>query len=269
VPGSNTIVLKEPITSAFQATAKAVVTLDGVPVESNPVAITALSDNIASAATVTVSSVRDRNGVPDGNSQDDRYLGPKATDGNKATSWAAKQTDRSPWIKLQFTAPVTIDHVNLVDRGHDVNQIVEGVLEWDGGSRRVTGIQWDGQPDNIVKFDAPVTTSWVKFTIDPDNAYNNPSGAESGLAEFGVYAGQKPKSVVDFTSVTVDTKVGELPDLPARTSAVYSDGTTGQVDVTWDRVTPDMVATPGWFAVHGAVPGTAAKATATVNVVDQ
>ncbi|WP_405067697.1 Ig-like domain-containing protein [Kribbella sp. NBC_01510] len=269
VPGSNTIMLKEPITSGFQATAKAVVTLDGVPVESNPVAITALSDNIAGSATVTVSSVRDRNGVPDGNTQDDRYLGPKATDGNKATSWAAKQTDHSPWIKLQFPASVTIDRVNLVDRGHEVNQIVEGVLEWEGGSKRVTGIQWDGQPDNIVKLDAPVTTSWVKFTIDPDNAYNNPSGAECGLAEFGVFAVQEPKSVVDFTSVAVDTKVGELPALPAQTGAVYSDGSTGPVAVTWDPVTPDMVAKAGWFTATGTVAGTPLKPTAVVSVLDR
>ena len=135
VPGSNTIVLKEPIASALQATAKAVVTLDGIAVESTRGHHSARRQ-IASSATVAVSSVRDRNGVPDGNNQDDRYLGTKATDGNKATSWAAKQADRSPWIKLQFPAPVEIDRVNLVDRGHEVNQIVEGLLEWEEAARR-------------------------------------------------------------------------------------------------------------------------------------
>ncbi|MFF0341678.1 Ig-like domain-containing protein [Kribbella sp. NPDC004875] len=268
VPGSHTIVLKDPIASAFQATAKAVVTLDGVPVESNVVALAALADNIAISATVTVSSVRDRNGVPDGNNQDDRYLGPKATDGTNATSWAAKQADRSPWIKLQFPAPVTIDHVNLVDRGHDVNQIVEGILEWDGGSKRVTGIQWDGQPDNIVKFDAPVTTGWVKFTLDPDNAYDNPSGAECGLAEFGVYTVPKAKAIVDFKPVAVDTRPGVLPVLPAQTDAVSSDGSVAPVDVAWDPVAPDKVTKPGWFVVTGTVAGTPVKPTAVVTVLD-
>ncbi|MFG1819376.1 discoidin domain-containing protein [Kribbella sp. NPDC049174] len=269
VPGSNTIVLKQPIAGPFQATAKAVVTLDGVAVESNPGAITTLADNIASSATVTVSSVRDRNGVPDGNNQDDRYLGTKATDGNKATSWAAKQADRTPWIKLQFPAPVEIDRVNLVDRGHEVNKIVEGVLEWEGGSKKVTGIQWDGQSDNIVTLDTPVKTRWIKFTIDPGNAYSNPSGAECGLAEFGVFEVRKAKTIVDFTSIAVDTKVGELPTLPAQTEAVYSDGTTGSVGVTWDPVTSDMVATKGWFTVHGVAAGTSVKPTAVVNVVDR
>ncbi|MFI6676036.1 discoidin domain-containing protein [Kribbella sp. NPDC050470] len=269
VPGSNTIVLKEPVATAFQATAKAVVTLDGVAVESSPATIVAQSSNIAATATVTVSSVRDRNGVPDGNNQDDRYLGTKATDGNKATSWAAKQTDRTPWIKLQFPSPVEIDRVNLVDRGHDVNQIVEGVLEWEGGSKTITGLKWDGQPDNIVTLDTPVKTSWVKFTIDPDNTYNNPSGAECGLAEFGVFEVQKPKAIVDFKSVAVDTKVGDLPSLPAQTEAVYSDGTTGSVDVTWEPVTSDMVGKEGWFIVLGTVAGTSVKATAVVNVLNR
>lgn len=269
VPGSNTIVLKQPIASPFQATARAVVTLDGVAVESNPATIVAQPANIAGSAAVTVSSVRDRNGDPDGNTQDDRYLGTKATDGNNATSWAAKQADRTPWIKLQFPAPVEIDRINLVDRGHDVNQIVEGVLEWDGGSKKVTGIEWSGQPDNVVKLDTPVKTSWVKFTIDPDNKYDNPGGAECGLAEFGVFEVQKPKTLVDFRPVVVDTKVGEIPTLPAQTEAVYSDGTTGSVDVTWEPVTSDMVARSGWFTVRGAVADTSVKATAVVNVADQ
>ncbi|TCC03008.1 hypothetical protein E0H45_36100 [Kribbella soli] len=269
VPGSNTIVLKEPIAGSFHATAKAVVTLDGVTVESTPATITALADNIAGSATVTVSSVRDRNGVPDGNNQDDRYLGTKATDGSKSTSWAAKQADRTPWIKLQFPSPVEIDHVNLVDRGADINQIVDGVLEWEGGSRKVTGIRWDGQPDNIVTFDAPVRTSWVKFTIDPDSTYNNPSGAECGLAEFGVFEAQKSRTIVDFKPIAVDTTIGKVPTLPAQTEAVYSDGTTGSVAVTWDPITSDMVAERGWFTVHGAVAETSVKAAATVNVADR
>ncbi|NUW35696.1 discoidin domain-containing protein [Nonomuraea sp. SMC257] len=269
VPGSNTIVLGQPITSGFQATAKAVVTLDGVTVESNPETLTAQSDDIAGSAAVTVSSVRDRNGVPDGDDQDDRYLGTKATDGNRTTSWAAKKADHNPWIKLQFPSPVEIDHVNLVDRGAAVNQIVEGLLEWEGGSRKVTGIRWDGQPDNVVTFDTPVKTGWVKFTIDPDNTYDNPGDAECGLAEFGVFEARASKTIVDFRPVAVDTTIGKVPTLPAQAEAVHSDGTTGSVDVTWEPVTSDMVAESGWFTVRGVVAGTAVKATAFVNVADR
>ena len=132
----------------------------------------------------------------------------------------------------------------------------------------MTGIEWDGQPDNIVTIDTPVKTSWVKFTIDPDNAYNNPSGAECGLAEFGVVEVQKSKAIVDFKPVAVDTTIGEIPTLPAQTEAVYSDGTTGAVDVTWDPITSDMVAKGGWFTIHGGS-GTQVKATVAVNVVER
>lgn len=269
VPGSNTIVLKEPIAGTFQATAEAVVTLDGVEVPSNREAIVARSTNIANQANVTVSSVRDRNGVPDGNNQDDRYLGKKAIDGSKATSWAAKKADRTPWIKLDFPTAVEIDRINLIDRGGSDDRIVEGVLEWEGGSKRVTDIQWDGQPDNVVTLDVPVKTSWVKFTIDPDGKYENPTGAESGLAEFEVYEAQKVTSIVDFKTVAVDTKVGVVPTLPAQTEAVYSNGTTRSVDVTWDPISEGMVANEGCFTVAGAVADTSVKARAVVTVIDE
>ncbi|MCC3375937.1 discoidin domain-containing protein [Cohnella sp. REN36] len=271
VPGSNTIVMKEAVNQPFQSTVKVKVILDGVTVESNQATIIGKSENIAGIANVTVSSVRDRNGVPDGNNQDDRYLGVKATDGNKATSWAAKQVDQSPWIKLQFPSPVSIGRINLVDRGHSINQIVEGLLEWEGGSKKVTGIQWEGQPDNTVAFETPITTSWIKFTIDPDNKYNNPSGAECGLAEFGVYEAQQPfeKTIVDYKSVAVDTNIGDIPSLPAQVEAVYNDSTTGLVDVAWEPITADRVANMGWFTVDGHVAGTPVKAKAVVRVVDK
>ncbi len=84
-----------------------------------------------------------------------------------------------------------------------------------------------------------------------------------------MFAVQEPKSVVDFTSVAVDTKVGELPALPAQTGAVYSDGSTSPVAVTWDPVTPDMVAKAGWFTATGTVAGTPLKPTAVVSVLDR
>ncbi|MCJ8014214.1 discoidin domain-containing protein, partial [Paenibacillus sp. KQZ6P-2] len=268
VPGSNTIVLKDAVTQPFQSTVKGRVTLDGLTMDTNEATITALSGNIASIANVSVSSVRDRNGDPNGNNQDDRYLGVKATDRNKSTSWAAKKADRTPWIKLQFSEPIQIGRINLVDRGHDVNQIVEGLLEWEGGSRKVENIKWNGQPDNIVTFETPITTSWIKFTIDPDNKYNNPTDAECGLAEFEVYEAQKmEKTIVEYKTVPViDTNLGQFPTLPEQVDAVYNDGTTGQVDVKWEEITPEMVAKEGVFSVYGSVEGTVLKAKATYRV---
>ncbi|MFF2272716.1 discoidin domain-containing protein [Agromyces sp. NPDC058136] len=267
VGGSNTIVLTEPVAGSVSATVRATVTFDGQTISSGPVALTLTGDNLASAATITVSSVRDRNGVPDGNNQDDRYLGAKAVDGNAATSWASKQTDVTPWIKLDFGSPVQVDRVNLVDRGHDVNQIVEGLLEWEGGSKRITGIRWEGQPDNMITLDAPVTTSWLKFTIDPDNVFDNQAvHGEVGLSELGVYTAAQERSIVDASNASVETTIGEQPALPAEVDAVYSDGTTGAVAVSWDAVPAEKLAEAGWFIVEGALEGSGVRARAVITV---
>ncbi|HHW47699.1 MAG TPA: hypothetical protein GXX14_03665 [Clostridiaceae bacterium] len=186
---------------------------------------------------------------------------------------------KAPWIKLNFDEPVTIAGVNLVDRGHLVNQIGEGVLEWEGGSLLVEGIRWEGQPDNIVMFEEPVTTSWIKFIIDPENKYPNaipnpeaPGGIEQGelgLAEFEVFLAPEEfvKRIVDFKKVSVDTVVVKIPELPARVYAVYNDGTVEMVSVVWDTITEDMVEEGRtFFIVNGTVEGTDVKASATVRV---
>ncbi|MFE6736584.1 Ig-like domain-containing protein [Microbacterium sp. NPDC057650] len=266
VPGSSTIVLSQPITSAFTSTVRAVVTLNGVTQSSKELKLRAVGDNLAALADATVTSVRDRNGAPDGDNQDSRYVAAKAVDGDKATSWAAKQTDTTPSITLNFGKATTIERVNLVDRGHDVNEISEGLLEWEGGSRMVTGIDWEGQPDNIVDFGTPITTSWLKFTIDPNNAHANPAGAEVGLAEFQAYGPQGDRAIVDTVHVAVDTTVGKTPALPAQVDAVYSDGSTQSVPVGWEAVPADALSKPGWFVVTGTVAGTSVKAQAVVTV---
>ena len=268
VGATNTIVLTEPVSGTVPASVRVAVTFDGQTATSDPVPLTLTGDNIAGTATVTVSSVRDRNGAPDGNDQDSRYLGSKAVDGDRATSWASKKSDVSPWIKLDFGAEVEIDRVNLVDRGHDVNQIVEGLLEWEGGSKVVTGIKWEGQPDNMITLDAPVTTSWLKFTIDPDNVFNNQAlGGEAGLAEFSVFGPATVKSIVEASGPPVTTVVGQQPALPGEVDAVYSDGSTGSVDVSWDSVPAEKLATAGWFTVTGSIAGSDVKAIVVVTVL--
>ncbi|RZU65645.1 Ig-like protein group 2 [Microterricola gilva] len=267
VGSSNTIVLTEPVTGAVQSTVRVSVTYGGQTITSDPVQLTATGENIASSATVTVSSVRDANGVPNGDNQDARYVGSKAVDSDKASSWASKQTDVAPWIKLEFSGPVQIDRVNLVDRGHEVNQIAEGLLEWEGGSKLVTGIAWNGQPDNIIKLDAPVTTSWLKFTLDPNNTFDNQAlKGEVGLAEFSAFGPAGVKSIVEASAPPVTTAVGQQPELPAELDAVYSDGSTGSVGVDWESVPADKLAKPGWFTFTGSIAGTDVNARVVVTV---
>ncbi|GMX63724.1 hypothetical protein Elgi_32210 [Paenibacillus elgii] len=264
VEGSNTIVVKGEIGSGFKATATVKVTLDGVTLSSSPISINAVGNNIAPSAKVSVISVR---------MNDSRYVGSKAIDGDRTTSWASSSTDntKAPWIRLDFDAPQSIGKVNLVDRGHKINEIGEGVLEWEGGSRKVQNIKWDGKPDNFVIFDEPIVTSWIKFTIDPDNKYSNSSSSEQGelgLTEFEVFKAKEAfeKKIVDYKSVGVDTEQGVIPALPAQVEAVYNDGTTGAVNVVWAPITADMVSHAGVFTVNGTVAGTSVQAKATYRV---
>ncbi|NOU88642.1 hypothetical protein GC102_23220, partial [Paenibacillus sp. LMG 31460] len=264
VEGSNTIVVKGDIGNGFNATVVVKVTLDGVSLVSSPVTIAAVGENIAPKANVSVKSVR---------FDDARYVGIKAVDGNRDTSWASSPGDnaKAPWIRLDFGTPFAISKVNLVDRGHKINEIGEGLLEWEGGSKKVENIKWEGKPDNFVIFDQPIVTSWIKFTIDPDNKFSNSSPSEQGelgLTEFEVYEAKKEfvKTIVDYKLVAVDTNLGVIPALPAQIEAVYNDGTTGLVDVAWAPITSDMVANVGVFTVNGTVEGTAIKAKAVYRV---
>ncbi|MFF2494003.1 Ig-like domain-containing protein [Agromyces sp. NPDC058064] len=265
VPGSDVIMLAEPVIAPFEATIEAVVTLNGVTVRSNTETVRVAGTNVSGLAEVTTSSVRSRSGAPNGDDQDSRYVGTMATDGSRSTQWAAKKADATPSVTLRFDDPIQIDRINLVDRGSLVDHAGEGLLEWEGGSRMITGVEWEGSPDNIVSFDSPITTAWVKFTIDPDKTYDNVAvGGECGLVEFQVFEADVERAVVDTVDAVVETTVGQLPSLPSQVDAVYSDGTVEAVSVDWESVTADDIAEPGWFTVEGSIAGTSVKATAVV-----
>ena len=278
VEGTNTIVLTEEVEQGFVTTVKAVVTYDGITVSSNEVPLTVVGSNLAaSAANVSVSSVRDRNGNPNGDNVDERYVGSKAVDGDKNTQWAAKQADNSPWIRLDFDDEVEIGSVNLLDRGHEVNAIVEGVLEFfdiDENviyTQNVTGIQWDGVPDNMVVLEEPVSAYAMKFAIDPENKYHQ-SGSERGLTELQVFAPEKDveKAVVEVVGVNVVTQVSVIPTLPSEdVVVVYNTGEKDVVSITWNVITQDDVAEVGSFAVEGVITGTDMIVSTIVNVIDK
>ena len=278
VEGTNTIVLTEEVEEGFVTTVKAVVTYDGITVSSLEVPLTVLGSNLAaSAANVSVSSVRDRNGNPNGDNVDDRYVGSKAVDGDRNTQWAAKQADNSPWIRLDFENEVEIGSVNLLDRGHEVNAIVEGILEFfdvDGNviyTQNVTGLQWDGVPDNIIVLEEPVSAYAMKFTIDPENKYHQ-SGSERGLSELQIFAPEKAveKVVVEVVGVNVITQVGVIPTLPSKdVTVVYNTGEKDVVSITWNAIAPEDVAEVGSFTVEGVITGTDMIVSTIVNVTDK
>ena len=270
--GTNVLYMPESITMSQTVPVQVQVTLDGVTVLSEEILFTAQGSNVASDAKVTVSSVRSRSGSYDGDDADDRYVGVKAVDGDTATTWAAKQSDHSPWIELTFTEEKLIEQVILVDRGHSLNQIGEGLLQFfdaEGNevkSMTVTDIKWDGQPENVIKLEEAVQAASVRFTVDPEEKFYQ-SGSERGLAEFQLVCKEDSTNKVEsFQPITVETTTGVVPELPETVTAIYTDLTSAEVKVEWDAISEEMVSQPGTVMVEGTVAGTDMKAIATVIV---
>jgi hypothetical protein len=82
--------------------------------------------------------------------------------------------------------------------------------------------------------------------------------------------GLQPELLVEnVDDVTVTTRQGTAPTLPATVAATFGDGSTGQVQVDWDDVDPASYAAPGTFEVTGTVVrGSADHPVATVTVTD-
>jgi len=55
----------------------------------------------------------------------------------------------------------------------------------------------------------------------------------------------------EYADVEITCDVGEAPALPSKVSAVYSDGTTADIAVTWESVDPRLYITEGTFTVKG------------------
>ena len=166
----------------FSATVKVVVTLDGITLESKEFTLLyADESNLGASAKITVSST-----YPAGD-----FVPENLTDGDKSTNWCCYgQNDGSgnirPWFRMDLGGEYEITKINLIERGIVEGKIQEGLLEWEGGSMLIQDIQWQGQPDNIITFETPIKTSWLKFTIDPNNTCTAETN-HRGLAEFQVF----------------------------------------------------------------------------------
>jgi hypothetical protein len=83
-------------------------------------------------------------------------------------------------------------------------------------------------------------------------------------------AGYQPELLVESVDdVNATTRVGTAPTLPAKVSATFGDGSTGQVAVEWDAIAPASYGVAGTFTVNGTVAsGSADHPVATVTVTD-
>ncbi|NLN05350.1 MAG: hypothetical protein GX166_11160, partial [Clostridiaceae bacterium] len=75
-------------------------------------------------------------------------------------------------------------------------------------------------------------------------------------------------TILSIEMVSVTTKVKKAPVLPSEVTAVYSNGTTGQVNVVWGDINPEQYAQTGTFTVEGIVEGSEIKAIASITVIE-
>ncbi|WP_179232720.1 pectinesterase family protein [Paenibacillus rigui] len=73
-------------------------------------------------------------------------------------------------------------------------------------------------------------------------------------------------AIASIPAIQVMTLAGSAPVLPTVVDAVYTDGTTQKVQVTWEPVAPEQYAQDGTFTVKGTVQGTSIQAAATITV---
>lgn len=261
IPGTTLIRLVRQPAGSMHEKVRVQISLDGITLESDPFELSASGTNIALEGTCEVSSVRSRSGAYDGDDIDSRYTGEKAVDGDAETTWAAKQSDHSPWIQISWPQERLIDGICLIDRGHQVNEIGEGLLEFfneDGTlvhSQKVENIAWNGRPENRVQLDARVSASRVRFTIDPDQKYYHGGSErpERGLSEFRIFASQSitENRVESLSDWYGSTTAGVLPKLPETLQAVLTDGTLRQEAITWQELDAGLFENEGMVEIHG------------------
>ncbi|WP_246578695.1 LamG-like jellyroll fold domain-containing protein [Cohnella xylanilytica] len=132
-------------------------------------------------------------------------------------------------------------------------------------------IDFDGTPDSIT-----ATADVKKIGV---SGYGDGAQLRASLDDFRIYSGAMTaeqvralyeetdgKPIVSLKSVSVRTRTGKAPVLPATVEATYSDGTKGQVAVAWEPIAKEAYAKAGTFTAKGAVEGTELRAEAVVTV---
>ncbi len=146
--------------------------------------------NIATKATVTASSEKDKN-----------YSVQNAIDGiigvENKNEWASASTQTVwgaidyPWIQLDWDTPQSINKIILYDRSVQESHVAGGTLHFsDGTSIFVNQIPNDGRA-KVITFPSKKAT-WIKFEVTDAEGYN------LGLSEIEVYP--SPEDYIDYVS---------------------------------------------------------------------
>ncbi|TPQ16937.1 family 43 glycosylhydrolase [Streptomyces sporangiiformans] len=122
------------------------------------------------------------------------------------------------------------------------------------------------------------TTDLASGNWTPSTGYDLPSKPRHGTvlpvtqAEYDrlLRAYQPDQLVESVEDISVKTRIGDPPVLPATVIAEYADGVKRPVSVTWDDVPASAYAQAGTFTVEGSLPdGAALKVKAEVTVSEE
>jgi len=126
------------------------------------------------------------------------------------------------------------------------------------------GVTWSSNDPSIATVDANGLVTGKK----PGKAIitaTTKDGSYTDTAEVTV----TEKVIEKIYDSNVTTEAGTAPTLPTTVKVKYSDGTEGEVPVTWEAVSPNSYATAGNFEVKGSVAGITDKAVCKVKVTSK
>lgn len=195
----------------------AVVVNDG-SVDSQPaivnvtvLAASQVSTNVASQASVTASSQNNADNQFATNVVDGVVDG---YPGNYMREWATQGQGVGAWLQLNWSTPVTIDHIVLFDRPNAVDQITGATLTFsDGSSVAVSALNNDGSASSV-SFTARTVTS-VRMAVASVRA----GTTNIGLAEMQVFtvgaatANQAPVANVAATQTVAQGALVQIDGL--------------------------------------------------------
>lgn len=188
-----------------------------------PLTLKEAKTNLARLATATASSSLDSY-----NSAPWRINDNKLVDDKGRYSWASNG-ETTPWVQLNWLAPVDIDEVVLYPRTHGGNRIDKAMLYFSDGSNVPVNTPLMGISGIKVSFPTR-KVFWLRFQVESGQ------GPSLGLADLGVHGSQ----------------VVEIPPVPPAAPRSLK-VTLGSILLTWERSPEPYIG--GYRIYYGTSPG--------------
>ncbi|MFC4104056.1 glycosyl hydrolase 53 family protein [Paenibacillus xanthanilyticus] len=216
--------------------------------------------NLAQGKTVTVS----------GEDAANWNLKDYAVDGKSDTKWAAPsaiQAGSTHWLTVDLGQSYSLagSEITWKDDGQNVKYKIE--VSANGTDWTTAVDQSNNTAASTVATDSfqQLGVRYVKVNI----SFYAGSGWWPGIKELKIRELQNdhaPSAITGYDPVALTTKVGIAPVLPAKVTARYANGTSGEVNVAWGSVSASQYAAAGSFMVAGTVAGASVQPSASVTV---